>query len=51
MTNSDLKKDVITSHVCCSGNREQLQKTEKCGCIYCLEIFDPKLIKDWCDNG
>lgn len=44
------EKDIVNAHVCCSYNKEQLFKSEKCGCFYCLEIFDPKLILDWCDD-
>jgi len=45
------KNDIKNAHVCSSGNREHLSKSKKCGCFYCLKIFDPKLIVDWCDNG
>ena len=51
MKEKEFKKDVIRAHVCCSGNREQLEKVNICGCFYCLKIFDPKLITKWCDNG
>lgn len=51
MNDNELEKDVIRAHMCCSGNKEQLKKVKKCGCFYCLKIFDPTLIKDWCDNG
>lgn len=44
-------KDIINAHVCSSHNKEQLSKTNFCGCFYCLKMFDPKLIVDWCDNG
>ncbi len=39
------------AHVCCSYNRKELQNSTLCGCFYCLKIFDPKLIVDWCDNN
>lgn len=32
-------------------NKEDLAKSDKCGCFYCLRIFDPSLIKDWWDKG
>lgn len=47
MNINDLK---IFAHIYSSYNREQLLKSESCGCFYCLEIFDPKLIEEWCDD-
>lgn len=43
--------DVVNAHICCSNNREQLSKCNLCGCFYCLKIFNPKLIVDWCDDS
>ena len=31
----------------CSNNKEELLKSEKCGCFNCLTIFDPKEIFEW----
>lgn len=28
-------------------NKEDLQNVNKCGCFYCLKIYDPKEIKEW----
>ncbi len=39
------------AHSCCYNNREQLSKVKVCGCFYCLRIFNPKLIVDWCDDN
>jgi hypothetical protein len=30
-----------------SGNKTNLNDSEKCGCFHCIEIFDPKLITEW----
>lgn len=43
--------DFINAHVCSSLNKKQLLKAKSCGCFYCLKIFDPKLIVDWCDDN
>ena len=43
--------ELKNAHICSSYNREQLCKSKLCGCFYCLEIFDPKLIVDWCDDS
>lgn len=47
----ELYKDVVRAHVCCSCNREYLEKVNKCGCFYCLKVFNPKEIKTWCNGG
>lgn len=31
-------------------NRNQMQKSEKCGCFYCLAIFPINLIGNWIDK-
>ncbi len=51
MNKNEIEKDIIRAHVCSSSNKEQLKKVRKCGGFFCFKIFDPKLIKDWCDNG
>lgn len=38
---------IIEAHKFCINNKEKLQKDKKCGCFYCLTIFDPAEIKDW----
>ena len=42
---------VRNAYVCCSHNRDKLHKVNKCGCFYCLKIFNPQLITDWCDDN
>lgn len=43
--------DLKNAHKYSSYNREQLDKAKMCGCFYCLEIFDPMLINNWCDGN
>ena len=45
------KDKLIQIHKTTIYNRKALRKTNKCGCFYCLEIFDPKEIEDWIDGG
>ena len=33
-----------------SQHRALLQQSERCGCFYCLEIFNYSEIEDWCDD-
>jgi hypothetical protein len=35
----------------CHRNRQKLEKDTICGCFYCLTIFPPKEIDEWCDAG
>ncbi len=46
-----MKKDNITAHNCSSNHREQILKSDICGCFYCLNIFHPKEIIEWVDEG
>lgn len=39
--------DYIEAHKFSSNNKEALQNDKKCGCFYCLKIFDPKEINFW----
>lgn len=45
------KPNYINAHACSSANRAYLEKSNKCGCFYCLKIFNSKEIKEGCDNG
>lgn len=45
--------DYVQAHIFCGHHREMLENDKKCGCFYCLEIFDPAEIEEWlnCDRG
>ena len=43
--------DHIAAHRHSLVNRAELQKSETCGCFYCLAIFPPTKIADWIDDG
>jgi len=45
-----IKEDKITAHKCSINHREQVLKSDICGCFYCLSIFQPKEITEWVDN-
>lgn len=42
--------DYIEAHQYCGNNKKQLLKDKKCGCFYCLSIFEPTKIERWIDN-
>jgi hypothetical protein len=43
-------KDYIEALKYSSNHRENLLADEKCGCFYCLTIFNPKEILDWVED-
>ena len=40
----------IEAHKLSSNHREQLLQDKKCGCFYCITIFDPKEITNWVED-
>ena len=44
-------QDVIDAHAFSINNEAELMSETKCGCFYCLEIFNPKEIEEWCDDA
>lgn len=38
------------AHKHSSKHREEMLKSELCGCFYCETIFDPSEIKEWIDK-
>ncbi len=33
-----------------SNNRQEILRSEMCGCFYCLKTFLPSAIEDWIDD-
>jgi hypothetical protein len=42
--------DYIDAHAFSANHRESLRKDAICGCFYCMEIFDPRLITEWVED-
>lgn len=42
--------DYISAHKFSSNHKQQLLSDKKCGCFYCLKIFDPKEITNWIED-
>jgi hypothetical protein len=42
-----LKSDTTLAHEHCSLNREELYRSERCGCFFCCQIFTPQEIESW----
>ena len=42
--------DFMAAHEAARFNREMLTSSKKCGCFYCLQIFQPTEIEEWCSE-
>lgn len=42
--------ELITAHQLSINNKEELIKGKKCGCFYCLKIFNSNEIKEWIED-
>jgi hypothetical protein len=40
----------VLAHDHCSKNRDELQRSELCGCFYCMATFSPTRIRAWIDQ-
>ena len=45
-----MNDDHIAAHKFNSNHRERLLIDKKCGCFYCLAIFDPSEIVEWIED-
>ncbi len=45
--NKNPDKKVLEAHQHCTNQKEALQIPQKCGCFYCLRVFDSKSVTDW----
>ena len=45
------KDKLIEAHQFCKNNKELLLNNKKCGCFYCLKIFNSNEIEKWVDGG
>ena len=46
----DFSIDYVRAHKYSIHNKKYLLQDSKCGCFFCLEIFDPKEITSWIDQ-
>jgi hypothetical protein len=46
----DKSNDVKGAHSRSSHHRDELSKSDKCGCFYCLGIYPFGNIEEWCDD-
>lgn len=46
----EASEDYITAHKFSANHKEALLKDKKCGCFYCMKIFDPNEINEWIED-
>lgn len=51
MTDHNWTLPHVEAHKASSFHRDQVRASEVCGCFYCLAIFPPSEIWQWCDEG
>lgn len=39
------------AHKHCRNNRTELEKSESCGCFYCMAMFASTEVREWTDEG
>ena len=39
--------DHVAAHDASFRNREQILRSDRCGCFYCLAVFPPSAIRSW----
>ncbi len=42
--------DLIAAHRHSSNHRQEIEASKVCGCFYCLAVFPPASIDEWCDE-
>ena len=45
-----MDSEIIAAHPFSKNNKPMLKKDKKCGCFYCLRIFDTSEIKEWIED-
>ncbi len=43
--------NVEKAHKASKDHRQQVEKSDKCGCFFCLNIFNPSEILEWVDDN
>ncbi|HOY54691.1 MAG TPA: cytoplasmic protein [Opitutaceae bacterium] len=44
-------RDYYRAHQYSSCHRKQIERSEVCGCFYCLSVFPPTQIEEWLREG
>lgn len=46
-----MANQVKEAHKASSRHAELVQASERCGCFYCLKVYQPSEIREWIDQG
>ena len=41
---------LYVAHKKCSNHRADIERSQRCGCFYCKEMFSPDQIVEWVDR-
>jgi hypothetical protein len=41
----------LRAHDHCFNHRAEIERSDQCGCFYCISIFPPSEIVEWIDDG
>lgn len=42
---------IVAAHEHSSDHREEILASDVCGCFYCMQIYSPREIREWVDDG
>ena len=45
-----VKPDHVTAHARSMSHRNELKRSDICGCFYCLRVYSPNEIVEWIDE-
>jgi len=51
MANTVSSADIDRAHAVSSRHKEQIERSDQCGCFYCQKTFAPSTIREWWDDG
>jgi hypothetical protein len=45
-----MQPDYIRAHTHSSNHRDELLRSDLCGCFFCLSVYPPGQVKEWTDE-
>lgn len=48
---SKIPREIAEAHAHCSDNRSEIQKSNLCGCFYCLKVFSAIEVTEWAGDN
>ena len=50
-TTNDRSRNFVAAHKHSIRHQQRLEASERCGCFYCLAVFQPGAIERWLNEG